>query len=51
MNVDTIFIWIYLYIHVPVDIKKLNFTIFGVILNLISGRTDKLSFQGIFIEE
>ena len=49
MNVDSIFIYIFLYIHVPSGYKKLNLTIFGVILNLIRGHTGKLSFQGIFI--
>ena len=33
----------------PYGSKKLNFTIFGVISDLIRGRIDKPSFQGIFI--
>ena len=33
----------------PYGYKKLNLTIFGVIPDLIRGRIDKLSFQGIFI--
>ena len=48
MNVDSIFIWIFLYIRVLYGYKKLNSTIFGVIPDLIRGRIYKLSFQGIF---
>ena len=49
MNVDSIFIWIFLYIHVPYGYKKLNLTIFGVIPDPIRGRIEKPSFHGIFI--
>ena len=49
MNVDSIFIWIFLHIQCPYGYKKLNLTIFGVIPDLIRGRIDKPSFQRIFI--
>ena len=49
MNVDSIFIWIFLHIIVHMDIRNLYLTIFGVILDLIQDRIDKQSFQEIFI--
>ena len=51
MNADSIFIWIFLYIIVHMDIRKLNLTIFGVIPDLIRGRIDKLTFLGNFHRE
>ena len=45
MNVDSIFIWIFLHIRVLYGYKKLNLTIYGVIPDLICGRIDKLSFS------
>ena len=43
MNIDSIFIWIFIY-SCPNGYKKLNLTIFGVISDLIWGRIDKLIF-------
>ena len=48
MNVESIFIWIFLHILVPMDIRKLNLTIFGVITDPIRGRIDKPEFLGNF---
>ena len=48
MNVDSIFIWIFSYIHVPMDIQKLNLNIFGVIPDPDSGPYRETEFSGNF---
>ena len=48
MNVDSIFIWIFLHIIVHMDIRNLYLTIFEVILGLDSGSYRQTEFSGNF---
>ena len=51
MNVDKYFYMDIFIYSCPYGYKKLNLTIFAVIPDLIRGRTDKPSFQRIFIRD